>query len=179
MRSTNADDIKRGFCKVKRISHAMSVVLTFLCVAYAMACVGLVMRQLLFPLSTSDDFWIWLFSGMRIAFPMVFNALVLLILANVFRSISKGLPLFSIGQSNKIAVVGIIFLLSFFSDLLLSAALIADPQMHLVSFGILPFQEQESIKVNVSTLVGALVCFCLSFAFRYATLLQELSDDTV
>lgn len=104
----------------------------------------------------------------------------LLELIKVFSDVVRGERPFSIEQARRIFVLGVMLALLFILDLSYSAGVVFEviPQAGydiIVNDGF----NEPSININIGMLVFSAIMFSLSAIFRYAALLQRLSDETV
>ncbi|MBP3866946.1 MAG: hypothetical protein J6D25_03970 [Eggerthellaceae bacterium] len=96
----------------------------------------------------------------------------------IFRDIGKGKTPFSYGQVKRLRFVALLLVLYVFVDALQSGN--ADGLFHVGELNFhVSLTERPLTNINVGMLMGALVCFCMSFVFRYGLLLQSVSDDVV
>lgn len=98
----------------------------------------------------------------------------------VFTDVVKGREPLSMEQARRLQFLAVMLLLLFILDLSYSAgvALEVIPQAGyniLVNDGI----EKPTLNINIGMLVFSAIMFSLSAIFRYAALLQRLSDETV
>lgn len=104
----------------------------------------------------------------------IFPLLNAITTARLFQSAYKTTSLFTDAQSRRVLRISLFFMLSFAFNLLSQAILISLAQ-HSNSFYIL----FSSFSFNCNELLGSIVCFGLGLIFRYASLLQSVSDETV
>lgn len=111
-------------------------------------------------------------------FFMVLLASVLLLSSGMFSDIAKGMSPFSDKQVRRLRVISALFLIAFFADALIplgSAAIGSGASLETRAVA----DEYLSFKVNPLILSCSIFFFALSFVFKYGSLLQSLSDDTV
>lgn len=111
---------------------------------------------------------------------IVISCIVLFTIAVTFEDISLGNSPFTLPQSKRINFIGWLLILGIVLDALISPGAsymmnIADIDLGYVASS----QNYPGIFINGHYLIEAIVCFCLSYAFKYGALLQQLSDDTV
>lgn len=101
-------------------------------------------------------------------------------LIQIFTAVVKGHEPLSMQQAHRMRLLAVMLLLLFILDLSYSAgvALEVIPQAGyniLVNDGI----AKPTLNINIGMLVFSAIMFSLSAIFRYAALLQRLSDETV
>ncbi len=115
-------------------------------------------------------------SGVLDFFSKCLLAGAMLASCNLFRSASRSDSLFTEGQSRRMLTVSILIALSCAIDLVSQGML-----TFFVSYG--PIEGihliDAGIHIDAPSLVCAVICFGLSMLFRYAALLQSVSDETV
>lgn len=103
----------------------------------------------------------------------------LLMLRNIFDTISQGGSPFTLRQSRQLMVIGILFALDVVLNFCLSPAFSSIVYVGPVEFGYganhtTPY---PVLTINVKSVVGTVVCFALSAVWRYGALLQSETDD--
>lgn len=115
-------------------------------------------------------------SGALAYFSKCLLAGAILTSCNLFRSAARSDSLFTEGQSRRMLTVSILIALSCAIDLVSQGML-----TFFVSYG--PIEGihliDAGIHIDAPSLVCAVICFGLSMLFRYAALLQSVSDETV
>ncbi|MCI9495362.1 MAG: hypothetical protein HFJ67_06930 [Adlercreutzia mucosicola] len=106
--------------------------------------------------------------------------LCLVAMVMVFTDVVRGKAPFSTRQANRIRLIALLALLL----VLLELAFTASVSYNLIpevgySIGINDAYPTDSINLNVGMLAFSAIMYSLSALFRYAALLQQLSDDTV
>lgn len=111
-------------------------------------------------------------------------AVALFALAGLFKDAAQSISPINIKQSKRLILIGSLLLLSAvieiisqiaFPDISIAAATGDQLSIRLYSIS----SESDSLYVDFQSLFGAVFCYCLSFVFKYATYLQNLSDDTI
>lgn len=129
----------------------------------------------------------WLKSGQEMAGPVLYSvaygAFVVLILwnlAKLFNEVDKGEPPFSESQADRLQSIAIIALAIVVLDFLISIGFIFEPAPE-IGFGMVANDgiAEPTINLNIGMLVFSAIMYSLSAIFRYAALLQQLSDETV
>lgn len=101
-------------------------------------------------------------------------------LIQIFTDVVKGNEPLSVEQAHRLRFLAVMLFLLFILDLSYSAGVVLEviPQAGyniIVNDGI----EKPTINLNVGMLVFSAIMYSLSAIFRYAALLQQLSDETV
>lgn len=129
----------------------------------------------------------WLKSGQEMAgavlYSVAYGAFVVLVLWNLtrlFNEVDKGEPPFSEAQADRLQSIAIIALAIVILDFLISVGFIFEPAPE-IGFGMVANDgiAEPTINLNIGMLVFSAIMYSLSAIFRYAALLQQLSDETV
>ncbi|RFT91128.1 hypothetical protein [Adlercreutzia equolifaciens] len=101
-------------------------------------------------------------------------------LIQIFTDVVKGNEPLSVEQAHRLRFLAVMLFLLFILDLSYSAGVVLEviPQAGyniIVNDGI----EKPTINLNIGMLVFSAIMYSLSAIFRYAALLQQLSDETV
>lgn len=160
-----------------RISIAFKVVLA----------IDIVLAVLLFGSSVAGALVPSLFPFSTLAFglgliPMLLSVItscaVLFVIAKVFEDISKGSSPFTFIQSKRIGLVGGLLVAGVVVEAFISPDFSSMVSVNGADFGFdATLRENPTVFINRLYLIGAIVCFCLSYVFKYGALLQRLSDD--
>lgn len=121
--------------------------------------------------------------GGALLYAIVFGAFVVLILWNLtklFDEVDKGNAPFSMIQAERLQTIAVIALAIMVLDALISVGFIFEPMPEL-GFGMVANDgiAEPTININFGMLAFSAIMYSLSAIFRYAALLQQLSDDTV
>ena len=129
----------------------------------------------------------WLKSGQEMAgavlYSVAYGAFVVLVLWNLtrlFNEVDKGEPPFPEAQADRLQSIAIIALAIVILDFLISVGFIFEPAPE-IGFGMVANDgiAEPTINLNIGMLVFSAIMYSLSAIFRYAALLQQLSDETV
>lgn len=101
-------------------------------------------------------------------------------LIRMFSDVTQGLAPFSGKQANRLRLIAGLVLVLVVLELVYTASMSYSiiPEMGY-SIGINDAYPADSINLNVGMLAFSAIMYSLSALFRYAALLQQLSDDTV
>ena len=174
----------KALSRLQSASRVLSVVflivfavLFLLCIA---AMVLLTVGALQEGMAGDASFWVNLIST---AVSCIAFQLVVFCLFVGFRSIGRGHSPFTKLLSRLILVIGVLFLIIFIAELLsessFSAYVYPSSDIRLGIVDTPPEKSPFSIFVDIKALSAAVVCFCLSRAFSYGRMLQEVNDGTV
>lgn len=106
--------------------------------------------------------------------------IVLFAIAVVFEDISLGNSPFTLMQAKRISFIGWLLIIGVILEAFISPYSSFIMNIADINLGyIASSQNYPGIFINGHYLIEAIVCFCLSYAFKYGALLQQLSDDTV
>ena len=93
--------------------------------------------------------------------------------------VARGVPL-SVKQADRLRLIALLALALFFVDLAFDIVAVYQVSEPLdATFDINGGESANTINLNVGMLVFSGIMYSLSAIFRYAALLQQLSDDTV
>lgn len=118
-----------------------------------------------------------------VLYAVVFGAFVVLIswnLTKLFDGVGRGDEPFSEAQADRLQSIAIIALAIVILDFLISVGFIFEPAPE-IGFGMVANDgiAEPTINLNVGMLAFSAIMYSLSAIFRYAALLQQLSDETV
>lgn len=129
----------------------------------------------------------WIGRGMDVAgtviYAVTFGAFVILTLWNLtklFGEVDKGGAPFSETQADRLQAIAVIALAIAILDALISVGFILEPMPEL-GFGMVANDgiTEPTINIKFGMLAFSAIMYSLSAIFRYAALLQQLSDETV
>lgn len=162
----------RGVCRASRVFFAICFVV---CAIVWISIVGLG----LFSLATGE----WPMPFHMLVYGFVYDAgcvVMFLMLMRIFSDVGMGKLPFSQLQSRRLWVIALVALLLVFLELFYTAGLsyVTIPEL---GYGIVMNDgtSEPTVNLNVGMLVFSGIMYSLSAIFRYAALLQQLSDDTV
>lgn len=121
--------------------------------------------------------------GASCAYTFLYGALVvvfLLTMVRIFSDVVQGRAPFSENQANRLRLIAVLALLLVILELVFTTSMSYNiiPEVGY-SLGINDAYPADSINLNVGMLAFSAIMYSLSALFRYAALLQQLSDDTV
>lgn len=154
---------------------ALAIVALFAALFFGISLVGAFAPDLL-PF-TAIPFDIRLISTLL---SIMITCIVLYAIAVVFEDISLGNSPFTLAQAKRIGFIGWLLIVGVVLDAIISPD--ATFMMNVAGFDlgyVASVQDYPGLFINGHYLIEAIVCFCLSYAFKYGALLQQLSDDTV
>ena len=109
----------------------------------------------------------------------LFLAMLLIFIALFGDVVAQGAPL-SVKQADRLRLIALLALALFFVDLAFDIVAVYQVSEPLdATFEINGGESANTINLNVGMLVFSGIMYSLSAIFRYAALLQQLSDDTV
>lgn len=183
MLSEDAKRIHASLSRIGKISGKISIAFK------VVLAIDIVIAVLLFGSSMVGTLAPALFPFSTVAFglgliPMLLSVItscgVLFVIAKVFEDISKGSSPFTFVQSRRIALVGGLLVVGVVLEAFISPNISAIVSVGGADLGFdATSRENPAIFINRFYLIGAIVCFCLSYVFNYGALLQRLSDDTI
>lgn len=167
--------------KISKFVYYLFTVFFWLYLILLVAGAGLGLASLLFLHGDSAGFSSSWLDLLTFAVTGVPNLLIVKTIANIFRDIGKGNSPFSKQQVRRIRWIAIFILIGALIDFLLSTPIVTALTNEIMSFGYVSHVAMQNnfVSINLSAVFMALVLFCLSLAFEYGTLLQQLSDETL
>lgn len=129
----------------------------------------------------------WLKSGQnmsnQVIYAVVFGALIVFVLWNLtkmFEEVDLGEQPFSEAQADRMQSIAIVAIAIAILDFLISVGFVFEPSPE-IGFGMVANDgiSEPTININFGMLAFSAIMYSLSAIFRYAALLQQLSDDTV
>lgn len=162
---------------VRRICKAIRVCLVIATIVFS---VGLlvVVTNLLMSIESID------MCNLRSAVYMIvgcgFAILILWLFAQLFNDVIEGASPFCEEQADRLKSIAVVALSYFLLDFLLSVGFVYEPYPEL-GFGMVVNDgiAEPTININFGMLAFSAIMYSLSAIFRYAALLQQLSDETV
>lgn len=173
MKDIDEAQLQDSLDKVKSKCRAILVICVILAVIYAAIWIGTTTLSFLDDsLSAGSSVYALLYGALFLA--------ILITLANIFRDVVKVGALFSVAQANRLRLIAVFALALVLVDLVFDAtAAYQVSALAGTAFDINGGESANTIDLNVSMLVFSGIMYSLSAIFRYAALLQQLSDDTV
>lgn len=177
MREPEEKDPQRVLRKMKKICRVIRACFLGLAVLLAISLIALAMATLVGPRSAGNN---ELTSVLYTVIGGSFAVLILWNFSQLFGDVVKDEPPFSGIQADRLKAIAVVALAYFFLDLLFSAGFIYEPNPDL-GFGMILNNgiAEPTLNLNVGMLAFSAIMYSLSAIFRYAALLQQLSDDTV
>lgn len=171
-------DLKRSAQKAKKVCGIIRVLFVVAVVLYALSWT----LSLWTVLSAISDVG-FSTAGSSLAYTFFYGAVVILFLVTmvrIFSDVVGGLPPFSKAQADRLRLIAGLALVLVVLELVYTASMSYSiiPEMGY-SIGINDAYPADSINLNVGMLAFSAIMYSLSALFRYAALLQQLSDDTV
>ena len=123
-------------------------------------------------------------AGIALVVYLLFYGVAVLLVASalirMFSDVVKGDAPFTEKQASRLRLIAVIALLAVVAELAFTASVSYNliPEVGY-SIGINDAYPTDSINLNVGMLAFSAIMYSLSALFRYAALLQQLSDDTV
>lgn len=114
-------------------------------------------------------------STLPYVFVFAIGLILLIVLMRAFSDVSREKTPFTIVQANRIRLLGILLL----AYCVVEAILSADPLRAEINDLVVQVHASPGIFFDAKLLIAAIVCFCLSYVFRYGALLQWLQDETL
>lgn len=100
--------------------------------------------------------------------------------AQVFRDMSKSASPFSMQQAKRIRLVGWLLLFGVVAEAVISVAgFTIGTDVGALTGGMNVSPETTVLHINFPMLVSAVFCFCVSYVFKYGSLLQWVYDETI
>lgn len=171
-------DIQEELTKARKICRWIRIflfaALVLFAVGWLVACVSLAMA------SASESAELLLGAPAYAFLEGLIICFFLYKLIQIFTDVVKGNESLSVEQAHRLRFLAVMLFLLFILDLSYSAGVVLEviPQAGyniIVNDGI----EKPTINLNVGMLVFSAIMYSLSAIFRYAALLQQLSDETV
>ncbi|MEF2560451.1 MAG: hypothetical protein U0M96_05125 [Eggerthellaceae bacterium] len=171
----------------KKAAIAHRVFLVISCISIFFTCASMIPPLLTLAGNNQEAYSTLIVKGAFFSSELT-NAVVLtvalLALAGLFKDAARSISPISIKQSKRLILIGSLLLLSAaieilsqiaFPDISIAAATGDQLSIRLYSIS----SESDSLYVDFQSIFGAVFCYCLSFVFKYATHLQNLSNDTI
>jgi hypothetical protein len=176
MISKNAVRIKESLESAKKISKYASM-------SFRVIMIGYILVQTIFfcssvfafassSIASSDLIWVVL-RLLTMSLSIVAGILIFAALMQVFGNISTGNSPFTIKQARILSLIGWFLVADAILVALISMTPLPEMKIGILTLGL------ESPRLDLTSIIGAIVFFCFSYTFKYGSLLQQLSDDTV
>lgn len=173
MRDVDESQLQEALAKTRSKCKFILAVCVVLAVIYAIIWIGTTaLASLDSSASMGSAVYAFLYGALFLA--------ILLMLISVFKAVVKEGVLFSLVQANRLRWIAVFALGIVAVDLLFDvAAAYQSPVITGTALDINGGESANTVNLNVSMLVFSGIMYSLSAIFRYAALLQQLSDDTV
>ena len=177
MQDSEEKNLQQTLASMSKICRAIRACFLALVVILAGGLAALILITLLNGQETSSSVIA------SVVYTTVGGGFVILILWNfslLFETVVKGEPPLSEIQADRLKAIAIIAAAYVILDLLFSVRFIYEPNPDL-GFGMILNNgiAEPTINLNVGMLAFSAIMYSLSAIFRYAALLQQLSDETV
>lgn len=177
MQDSEEKNLQQTLASMSKICRAIRACFLALVVILAGGLAALILITLLNGQETSSSVIA------SVVYTTVGGGFVILILWNfslLFEAVVKGEPPLSEIQADRLKAIAIIAAAYVILDLLFSVRFIYEPNPDL-GFGMILNNgiAEPTINLNVGMLAFSAIMYSLSAIFRYAALLQQLSDETV
>lgn len=171
-------DLKHSLGRTRKICKAIQYIFMVAFVLYALSLIASLVGVVLavggvgFPATAVTFLYVAMHGALILWF--------LLIMVNMFAEVGRSMPPFSERQANRLRLISILAVIFVILELVFTASMSYNiiPEVGY-SIGINDAYPADSINLNVGMLAFSAIMYSLSALFRYAALLQQLSDDTV
>lgn len=126
-----------------------------------------------------SDGMMFLLKGIPLIITLGIGFFILFTIAQIFKSLSQKASPFTTKQTQRIAAIGLLLLADAVIEFLISLVESTTVNAGGMTVGFVNSAPTGSVYINMTFIIAALICFCLSYVFRYGSLLQWLSDETV
>ena len=171
--------IKDTATKMARVSKRIRVGINVILVVYLVMVVAAIALSVITDSGTSSGFWEKILGGLSNLLSVVVVAILLAILSKAFQDVSKSQSPFTVKQANRITTMGVLLMVNVILEAVSSLVVPISSELADVSAGFVSTPLTMNLYIDVMSLMAAIVCFCLSYLFRYGALLQWLQDETL
>lgn len=183
MKSRNIERIQSALTRVVRVSKVAKYVFVSILAAYCLVAIAVfIMAAPSFYGAVSDTSAVP-FTLLRLLATLMAAAtpaVVFYTIARLFDDISKGNSPFTLAQARRMQVIGVLLLLGVVLGNVLPLIPVPYSEIGDLSAGIFSASSSSAgVKIELTSVLWAIVCFSFSYVFRYGALLQQLSDETV
>jgi len=183
MKSKNTERIQTALTRVVQVSKAAKCIFLSILVVYCLVAAGVfIMAAPSFYDAMSDPsaaFFI-LLRLLATLMAAVTPAVVFYTIFRLFDDISKGSSPFTLAQAHRMQVIGVLLLLGVVLGSVLPLMPVPYSEIGDLSAGMFSTSSSSAgVKIELTSVLWAIVCFSFSYVFRYGALLQQLSDETV
>lgn len=175
----DAEQIAQKLEATAKHSKILYILLIIIFIAYIAIAVAIFALIAVSPEGFLANGTMFLLEGIPLIISLAIGGAILFTVARVFGDLSKKESPFTDIQARRIAAIGLLLLTNAVIELLISlnGPLLVDSAGMTVGF--VNTAPPGSPYINMTFVIAALICFCLSYVFRYGSLLQWLSDETV
>lgn len=175
----DGERIDRKLDAVAKHSRIFYILLIVIFVGY-LALMAIVFAMLaISPEGLFSSGTMFLLEGVPLAISIAIGATILFTLIRIFGDLSKRTSPFTVTQARRIAAIGLLLLANAVIEFLISLNGASFVTTEGIKAGFINPYMTGSAYINMTFVIAALICFCLSYVFRYGSLLQWLSDETV
>lgn len=172
----DAEHIRQRIVRMAKLSRRLYLFSIVALVLYAAVCIALCVVAL-----GSGD---WFSNGGAIALvplvlSLIIGGMIIYVLSKMLKDVSEQRSPFSLTQARRISFVGILLLVDVVLETLISAGAPLFISSNEVTAGFVSNYTAPGLYINGPFLIATIICFCLSYIFRYGALLQWFTDETV
>lgn len=172
--------IEESLTKMRSLGSRLSVLFLVFFVALCVYLVALVALEIFSYVSSSvmpDPYVVFQFASSVLI--NVTYAALLLVMRSVAQDVAHGRSPFTFAHAKQIKIVAWMFVIGVVLNLFISPDFIEMMHIGDVDLGVVSDQSRRypTMRIDVKSAVGAIVCFSLSSVWKYGALLQADSDD--
>lgn len=175
-------EIKKSLYRVKNISKGVYYLFNIFFYLYCLVGIFVIAMSVLalfspetLQVNTSTG-WEGVVGMLLLAIPI---AVILKLLSLIFKDIANSETPFTMKQVKRLRLIALFTLIDVIINFIFSTGLLGITSNIVGTLGVVSSEYTNHATINLFEAFGALVVFCLSFAFEYGFLLQEDCNDTV
>lgn len=178
-RENDAIFVRETMARMARVSRKIRIALNVLLVVYLIMIAVAIVVMVLAGFGTASNDFEKVFSAVSRLLAAGVVAVLIVILSKAFQDVSESQSPFTIKQAKRIMLMGLILILNVAVEAISSAFAPIASEYAGVNVAFVSAPLTTNLHIDVMSLVAAIVCFCLSYLFRYGALLQWLQDETL
>ncbi len=175
---SGASQIKESLTAIARRSKGLYIFFDIVLALYLVATLVLFVLLLIGDGNLPTDGLALFLWSVPLLVTIALGAIIIFVISRIFKEISEHRSPFTTTQARRFNIIGILLIIDTVLEAIssISYPLLADSLS--LSIGFTQPGGTEDLYINGPFIIGAVICFCLSYIFRYGALLQQLSDET-
>lgn len=175
----DAEWIEQKLDAIAKHSRFLYRLLIVILVGYLVLAATVLILMAVSPGGFLSNGTIFLLEGIPLIIALGIGFFILFTVSQMFKDLSRKTTPFTAIQTRRITTIGLLLIADAIIEFLISLVDSMTVDAAGMTVGFVNNAPAGSPYINMTFVIAALICFCLSYVFRYGSLLQWLSDETV